>query len=144
MPGIAPFKAQALMRDLKQRLELSIPSVSFEENLDSSYYPILKVSSASESIFIKIEPVATDRIDAIGLPQTVYAPHKTIILEKEDGAGIDSALRIQVLSQCVRSFTEVLVYQIAAANFPSQYDLTGASLIATVKADVIHGINAQQ
>lgn len=100
-----PFKSQAMSRDLAVRLKNRIADLEILEDLDSDRFPTLKCTVASESVFIRI---STDferseedgHVDALGLAQTVYAPHKAELLQ-EDAATAPSATYIELQSKAL-------------------------------------------
>jgi hypothetical protein len=145
MPGLAPFKAQALMRDLKQRIGMTLAGAAYTDSLDASSYPQMLVVKGSESAFLKIEAVDNaGRVDALGIAQTSYSPHKCSLIQLADADAADDEMRAKVLAEAVKSFTEVWVYAHAAAGFPSTWSLAGCTLKAVIRSDAINPLTSQQ
>lgn len=138
-----PFKAQAMMRDLKQRLQLTVAgSVTYTDSLDANNFPSLKVVKGSETIFVHIEDVGNaGRVDGLGLAQRAYSPHKVQILQDLDTIS-DRDLRAKVLAESVKCGAETELWE--KATLPSTFDLSGATLQATIKSDAINPLTAQQ
>ena len=145
MPGLAPFKSQALMRDLKQRIGLTLAGATYTDSLDASSYPQMLVVKGSESSFLKIE--ATDnagRIDGLGISQTSYGPHKLTLIQVADADASDDEQRAKVMAEAVKTGCEVWVYSHAAVAFPTTWALTGCTLRAVIKSDAINPLTSQQ
>ena len=139
---MAAFKAQAHMRDLKQRLSLQLAGVAFEDSLDANSNPIVKLSHNSEIIFIKIEDKGNaGRVDGLGLPQRAYSPHKCEILQDSDTVSSAEA-RAKTLAACAKMGMDVELWE--KATLPAQFDLTGASLTAKIPADEINSLTNSQ
>lgn len=144
---MAAFKAQAMIRTLKEQLRLSVAGASFVEGSDSSFFPILLVSkgagASAEAILIKIEMLPDDaqHKDALDQPQRLYNPHRIRVL-REDEAGTEVPqqrdLREKVTSECIKLGSKVEIWEkegIRLATAISAYDLTGATKVAEVGAD---------
>lgn len=140
---MAAFKAQAMMRDLKSRIQNSVPgAVVFTESLDASSYPILKVVKGSETVFVKIEDKGNaGRVDALGLPQRAYSPHKVNVLRDGDTIS-DRELREKIFAEAVKCGCDANLYEIN--TLPGSYDLTGATLIVSIKSDVRYTITQSE
>lgn len=144
---MSAFKAQAMSRNLREHLELTISGLTVKEASDSSFFPTLLVTkgvgASQESIFIKIDmlPDSAQHKDGLDLPQRNYAPHRLTIL-REDAAGAEAPqqpeLRERVSAACSAQGAQVRIYEkegVRLATDPATYDLTGATLIATMGTD---------
>lgn len=125
-------KRFSIARFLKDRIQSVAAGTNVAQSNDLQNMPVLTVSRGSETIFIKIEtePYVAGNVDSIGLPQTVYTPHRLIILR--DSSISDAALRELVSSEAVKSGSKVLIYEVNP--LPTSFNLTGATLIATLPA----------
>lgn len=139
---MSAFKAQAHMRELKQRLQLSLAGATFQDNLDGDGYPELQMTVGSEVQFVKIKTVDNaGRVDGLGLPQESYAPHKCMILR--DGDTISSVeARERLVAACTKLGMKLEVWQIN--TLPSSFDLTGATKLYEVASDEIHSLTKSQ
>jgi hypothetical protein len=136
------FKAQAHARELKQRLSLLIAGAVITSSLDSSGQPETKIVSGAETIFVKISLQGNaGRVDALGMPQTVYSPHQCQILQDGDTVS-DKNARAIVLSACTKLAMKMELWEIN--TLPSSFDLTGATLISSIPADEINGLQQSQ
>lgn len=139
------FKAQAHMRELKQRLQLQMASAVFTDSQDANGMPIEFIVNASESQFVKIEVDATAasaRVDGLGLAQQVYSPHKVTILRSS--TAVDNATRERLVAACGKLGMKLDIYQIAGT--PSSYasDLAGATLLVELRSDEINPLTQSQ
>ena len=150
-----PFKSQAISRDLAVRLKNRIAGIEILEDLDSDRFPTLKCTVAAKSVFVKI---STDferseedgHVDALGLPQTVYAPHKTELLQ-EDAATADAGsleLRTKVLAEISKLGTKVLVtegplVQDAADYAAAEAIVAAIDPIAEIRSNDINPLTQQ-
>lgn len=136
------FKAQALMRNLKQELLEVLAGVAFTDSTDSNGMPILKLVASSETIFVKIEVDDPNdgRVNSVGVAQTRYSPHKSTLLQSSTATS--KLVRYVTEAKVIQQGTKVLMYEIA--SLPSNYDLSGATLIATIWPDSINKLTNQQ
>ena len=137
------FTAQATMRGLKERLDLTLAGETYVEALDADGNPILVVTAASEKSFIKISTLPNPgRVDGLGLAQKVYSPHTcTVILE--DSATADVAAlpaRYKILAQVLKLGMQVEVQEgpgVATAADYAAADALGV-VITTIRSNEIH------
>lgn len=136
------FKAQAHMRELKQRLQLSQAGAVFSDDLDASGNPIMKMTVGSEIQFVKIEAVDNaGRVDGLGLAQRSYSPHKCTILRDSDTIS-DLAARERLSAACAKLGMKLEIWQIA--SLPVSFDLTGATKAVELGSDEQHPLTKSQ
>lgn len=141
---MSAFKAQAMARDLRQRLAAQISGLTITEAYDADFMPILKFVDGSETMFAKIEvvPQGDGAVDGLGLEQRVYSPHMITILQKET---VDSAgLRAHLLAESSRSGTKVRIMQTADLDFPTSYDLTDATEVSSIPSNSWHPLTLSE
>jgi hypothetical protein len=142
------FKAQAHMRELKQRLKLLMSAASFSgsqyaDQLDANGMPILKVVNAGESQFIHIETVGNaGRVNGLGLPQDSYSPHKAEILRVPAANAADAATREIVLSACSKLGMRLEIWE--QNPLPASFDLSGATMLLALPSDEINALTMSQ
>ena len=137
---MSAFKSQAMIRELKQSLELQVAGVSFLEGTDASFFPILLASKGGEALFVKIEMVSdpAGHKDGLDLPQRLYSPHRIII--ERDSTMAQAAFKEIVSAEAVKLGSKVAVYEkagIAAETAISGYDLAGATLVVELATDTL-------
>ena len=138
---MSEFKAQAHMRELKQRLGLAIAGAVFTDALDASGQPELKLVANAETIFIKISMLDNaGRVDGLGLPQRVYSPHKVQLLQDDTAA--DKAVRAKALAACAKLGMKLELWE--KAVLPASFDLSGATQVAEIRSDEIHALTMSQ
>lgn len=135
---MSAFKSAAMMRELKQSLELLVAGVSFIEGSDSSFFPVLMASKGGEALFVKIEMVSdpAGHKDGLDLPQRLYSPHKITI--ERDSTMAQAAFKEVVTSEAVKLGCKVSIFEkagIAAETAISGFDLSGATLVVELKTD---------
>jgi hypothetical protein len=130
------------MRELKQRLSLSISGAVFTESMDAAGFPEMKVVASGETIFVKIETLDNaGRVDGLGLPQRVYSPHKCEILQDADTIS-SLAVRYTILGACAKLGMRLEIWEKAA--LPSSFDLSGATQVDVIRADEINPMTSSQ
>jgi len=76
-----PFKAVAIMRDFKVRLQNRISGITLIADLDANRFPVLKMtSSAGDDVWMRLRTdsdrsEADGHVDGLGMAQRVYTPH---------------------------------------------------------------------
>lgn len=140
---MSEFKAQAHARELKQRLSLSVSGLTVSEDVDANGFPALKFVKSGETIFVKIStlPMPTGRVDGLGLPQRAYSPHQAQMLQDGDTV-TNKELRAKVLAACAKLGMKLEIWE--NNTLPSSFDLTGATLIASIASDEIHPLTMSQ
>jgi hypothetical protein len=140
---MAAFKAQAMSRELRQRLEAALSGLSIIESQDSGAMPILKIVKGSETVFVKTEVDGNPSggVDGLDLSQRQYSPHRMTILRDGDTIS-DQEMREKITAECARAGCKVLLYEINP--LPSAYDLTGATLKATLKSNQWHPLTLSE
>lgn len=123
------FKANAIARNLKERLEASLSDASISTELSDSF-PVIRVVRGTETILIKVDAFSpiVDSVNLVGNSQEVYAPHKIIILR--DNSPSDAPLREVVSAEVAKSGSTFEIYEIA--SMPASFSLTGATLLVKV------------
>ena len=145
------FKAQAHMRELKQRLQIQMPTANFGDALDASSMPILVINENSENHFVKIQtlPDAANHVDGLGLAQRVYSPHEAIILREAQAtsaagnqdlrAKLDIATGKLGMKLTIREGTGVA----AAASYAAA-DSLATTTVAEIRSDEINPLTQSQ
>lgn len=132
------FKANAIARNLKERLEASLANATItSENSDS--FPVIRVVRGSETVLIKVDvfvPVV-DLTNLVGNNQEIYAPHRLIILR--DNSPSDVPLREVVTAEVAKSGSTFEIYEIA--SMPPSFSLTGATLIVKILGNPWHPVH---
>lgn len=142
------FKAQAMARRLKQQLGISLAGVSVAEAYDADGYPILTVSKGAESLYVFIMNRGNaGRVDALGLPQRAYSPHKVVILREDytDATTLPTeiAMREKVTAESVKLGAKVEIWEREDVTTAGAV-LTGATMVAEIDADPIHKLTNSQ
>lgn len=127
-------KAQAMSRNFSDRLQASISGVTYAQYLDAASMPETLYTKGSENIWVKMEtePDAAAPVDALGLTQRLYSPHRVTLLQDGDTVS-DKELRAKVLDLAGKQGCKVLLYEIN--TLPATYTLAGATLVATIPSD---------
>lgn len=145
---MSSFKAQAMARNLREHLELSVKGASFGEANDAGYFPILLVEVGAgltrEAILVKIDmlPDIAQHKDGLDLPQRLFSPHRISIL-REDAAGAEGIkqpeLRERVTAACAAMGAKVRILEkegVSLETDAANYSDVGATLVAEINADV--------
>lgn len=144
------FKAQAMARDLKMRLELSIAGITVTQYLDANGFPTLKVMKSSDLVgYCKIEDFGNfSRIDGLGLTQRSYSPEIIKVAQEDIGttAPTTMAERYPMLAEIVKCGSSVSIYEKEAlADSETDVDTIAAlSLLCEIKSDVINPVLSSQ
>ena len=141
---MSAFKAQAISRELRQRIEAAASGLTITEAQDSSFMPILKIVKGGETIYVKteVEPNPSGGVDALDLQQRIYSPHRLTILRLEAAALVDAELRELVTAEATKAGAKTLIYEVDPV--PASYDLTGAALIAEIKSNQWHPLTLSE
>lgn len=135
------FKAQAHMRQYKQDLKISLVSPTFVDTTDADGFPILKVTASSETFFAKIETLGNaGRVNAVGLPQQAYSPHKCTLLQ--DSTITSRNVKYRSIARAMLMGMRLDIYEVNP--LPSDYDLTGATLVSSIEPDDINKLTDSQ
>lgn len=136
------FKAQAHMRELKQRLSLLIAGAAITDALDSNGMPSIKLVKSSETIFVHIDTYDNaGRVDGLGLPQRSYSPHKVQILRDSDTISAQS-VRDTVLAACSKLGMKLEVWE--QASLPASFDISSATLALSLPSDEVNPLTMSQ
>ena len=135
---MAAFKAQATAMLLQQNLQLQLPSVVIALSYDSNFFPILKITNASEIqyVYIEAEPDGSAHVNSLGLPQTVYSPHQAIVLRVPDADAVDPNTRNLVAFEVSKMGMKIQIYEVTP--IPASFTLAGATLVSTIGSDPIN------
>jgi len=148
------FKAIAMSRDLEVRLKNRIANIVIHSDVDSDRFPTLKCSIGAKSCFIRISTDharsdADGHVDALGLDQRVYTPHKTEILKEEAAtppAPATNDMLAQVLAEVAKNGTKVVVKGGTAVEDAATF--AAAAILATtdeavIRSDAINPLTKQ-
>lgn len=141
---MSAFKAQAMSRDLRQRLEAQLAGLVVAASTDADFMPILKLTLGGESMYAKIEtqPDTSGAVDGLGLAQRVYSPHQITLLQQTSVTSVD--LRQHLYAEAARTGTKVRIYQCADVDFPASYDLTNATEISEIPSNSWHPLTLSE
>ena len=150
-----PFKSQAISRDLAVRLKNRIAGLEITEDLDSDRFPTLKCTVAAESVFIRI---STDferseddgHVDALGLAQTVYAPHKAELLQEEESTTPLTAtyleLQAKALFELSKLGTKLIIKSGAGVKDDTNFadaETAATTIVAEIRSNDINPLTQQ-
>lgn len=144
------FKAQAHMRELVQRLQLTIKGATIEQATDVDGFPQIRVVYSTEVILAKImmEPQVAQRVDGLGLPQRAYSPHKAQLLQDADIVTPEAQeLKARLAAAVGKMGMKVEVYSQDKADLPASaaaYDVATATLICVLPSDEINPLIQSQ
>ena len=141
------FKAQAMARRFKQQMEISIAGMSIAESFDADGYPVLTVSGGTDTLYVFVQNRGNaGRVDALGLPQRAYSPHKVVIL-REDIAStevpVDLALREKVTAEAVKLGAKVEIWEREDVTTLGAV-MTGAAMLVEIDPDPVHRLTNSQ
>jgi hypothetical protein len=155
----ATSKAQAIMRDLKERLQRKLPSTYVLNQSEDASGSILLISAdatpaaGEQVVAIRIEAEKTAFTDVLGLAQKVYAPLRAQVIEESSTiAGVSLitlANRLQIDLEIARTGLKQERYMNANATVPaiSQFSADGSvassTLIASVPFDMYWPLSGQ-
>jgi hypothetical protein len=150
---MSAFKAQAHIRELKQRLQLTMPSATITEAMDADGFSSLKIVNSTEVFLCK---VITDgnagRVDGLGLPQRSYSPHIAQALQDSDQtsaaskalkARMSAALAKLGMKMIIKEDTKANLAAATAATFDAAYAAAPATVI-TMGSDEINPLIQSQ
>jgi hypothetical protein len=145
------FKAQAHMRELKQRLSMQMQSASFEDALDANGMPILVISENSEKHFVKIKTLddASGHIDGLGLAQQVYSPHECLILREDQATSApgNQDLRAKLDIACGKLGMKLTIKEGPGVKVAADYaaaDALATTIVAIIRSDEINPLTQSQ
>jgi hypothetical protein len=145
---MSAFKAQAHMRELVQRLKLSIKDAIIKQAQDADGLPAIRLEKGSDAILVKIKLDGNaGRVDGLGLPQRVYSPHICQLLQDADQSSADSKeLKVRLAAAVGKLGMKVEVYERDLADLPQAEDFstTSATLVAILQSDEINPLIQSQ
>jgi hypothetical protein len=157
---MANYKAEAIVRDLVQKLKMRLGSTwAITQTTDSltgfnGKNPVLKISrvadgtwtTAEEYAYIRIKGEDTIQEDVVGLTQRVYAPHVCQIVT-EATAGGDSTMKAANLFPIICTIAnygmKMELYHSEATKEPAEAEIKPANLKATFTPDLYHPLTSQ-
>jgi hypothetical protein len=146
------FKAQATMIELKQRLQLQLPSATISDAQDANGFPMLLIVSSTEIASAKI---VTDgnagRVDGLGLAQASYSPHIAQLLQDSDQTTDASAeLKARMAAAMSKLGMKMIIKSDVKANLPASaagHDVAYAAApntVATIRSNEINPLTQSQ
>ncbi len=126
--------------------------------MDADRFPTLKCydETAQHAVFVRI---STDyerseedgHVDGLGLAQRVYAPHKTEILQENDGDATAPttayrSLAAQILAECSKNGTKIVGRAGEGVQAASDYaaaDTAADEKLYEIRSDDIHPLTSQ-
>ena len=146
---MAIFKAQAHMRELKQRLSILLSGKAQKDSTDLNGMPQLELSASGEQIFIKIQPLAdfSQHVDGIGLAQRVYSPHECLILREEAASASDPSARETVFAACAKLGMRVTVKEGSGVGSAASYSAAeslASSTAVSLPSDEVNKLTVSQ
>lgn len=151
---MSAFKAQAHMRELVQRLKLSIAGATINQSQDADGLPSIRIEKNGEAMCLRIKMDGNaSRVDGLGLPQKVYSPHIAEMLQDADQTTADSKLlKLRMAAAVAKLGMKVIAWEIDKADMPvnaqdygSVADLsTVCTLIDIIPSDEINPLIQSQ
>lgn len=143
------FKAAAIARDLKQRLEIATGE-TVTESTDAENFPILVIGDSAIKV---LHDAANDgRQDGIGQIQVSYTPHK-IYYAKAETAQQNESQEALVQNEVTKCGTRILVSKKAdtaglvdaatAADVEDDAAFDALDKVADIKSDLINPLTSQ-
>jgi hypothetical protein len=149
---MSAFKAQAHMRELKQRLQLTMASATITEALDADGLPAIKIELSTEVAFAKIALADNaGRVDGLGLAQRVYSPHiaemiqdsdQTSAASKELKARLTAAMCKLGMKLAIKEDDKATLAAASAAAFDATF--AAATAVVTLPSDEINPLIQSQ
>jgi hypothetical protein len=148
------FKASAMARDLANRLQLRVAGMTIKQDVDANRWPTLQCTVGGKSEWIRIrtaqdESDAEGMVDALGLPQRVYSPHLTEVMEEAAAtpptAGTND-MRRQVLAEVGKNGTEIHVLEGTGVETAASFAAAAAlatTLVSTIRSDTTNPLTSQ-
>lgn len=131
---MSAFKAQAHMRELVQRLKLSLAGAIIDQSQDAEGIPSIRVEKDGEAACLKIKMDGNaSRTDGLGLPQRVYSPHIAEMLQDADQTSAASKLlKLRLAAAVAKLGMKVIAWEINKADMPVNAADFGAADLAAV------------
>ena len=133
-------KALDIAADLASDWKLRLSALALAQSSDTDGCPVITLGTnvaGSDGAVIKVLPLVTFLLDALGNAQPVYSPHKIQIVTEADptgGSGADPVTAntlMQVFGETLRKGTIVEWYQSANGTAPSVSAITAGNLKST-------------
>lgn len=148
---MSAFKAQAHIRELKQRLQLQMPAAAITEAADADGYMALRVVLSTE---IALARVIVDgnagRVDGLSLPQRSYSPHIAQLLQDADQTSAASKeLKARMAAAMSKLGMKLEIREHDKADMPaaaSEFDAdwATATAVCTIRSDEINPLTQSQ
>lgn len=140
------FTAQAKMRELKQRLQLTMPSAVMTDSLDVNGFQATQILYKSEIAIFKIVMDSNQgRVDGLNLPQQSYSPHIAELLQDSDinvaaaaelKARMSAAMGKMGIKLHIKADIQVNLIAAGAPGFDAAY--AAAAEVVTLRSDEIN------
>lgn len=117
---MSAFKAQAHMRELVQRLKLSLAGATIDQSQDADGMPSIRIALGGEVACLRIKMDGNaSRVDGLGLPQRVYSPHIAEMLQDADQISAESKkLKLRMAAAVAKLGMKVISWEIDKADIP--------------------------
>jgi hypothetical protein len=141
------FTAQAQMRGLKERLDLTVAGELYKESLDANGFPILEMSKNGEKSFLKIAMIEpSGHVDGFGLVQRQYSPHMATLVKEETASLVEIEASFKFLAQAAKLGMKVEIWEGAGAGAAADFDaaLALSTKVAVLPANEIYGMTLSQ
>lgn len=142
------------MRELKQRLQLTMPSATITSATDADGYEAIKVVLNTEVALAKVaQDGNAGRVDGLGLPQRAYSPHiaqmlqdsdQTTASSKELKARMAAAMSKLGMKLIIREDVKADLAATTAATFDAEWAATAAQPVVTLPSDEINPLIQSQ
>ncbi len=133
------FKAQATMRELKERLSLQLPSATISDAQDANGYPEIRVLYSTEIATAKISQDGNaGRVDGLGLSQRSYSPHLAELLVDDDQTSAASReLKARMTAAMGKLGMKLTIKSDDKANLPATAAGHDAAFAAAPNTDAV-------
>lgn len=134
----ADKQALVTQSQLAEELTLRLPTVTIAQGSGTSGDPTITIGTpASGGAFARIVAESTVQLNALGLAQTVYAPHKIQVCFEFDSTLTTVATMALtsmwgLIASVVSKGMTVEVYAVADGSTPNEAALVAANLKATI------------
>lgn len=133
---------------IAEELRLRLPSVTITEGVGSSGDPTITFGTpATDGAFIRLVQESTVQLNALGLAQQVYAPHKIQVAFEFDSVLTTVATMPLVnisalMSTLITKGMTLEVYAVASGGTPNEAALVAANLKSTIDPSIYFKIKS--